>query len=400
MKYNKCLLCGKEKTTKAQKRKQICISCSNKQRHKNKQKKEYTPKNKYNLDKIRCAICGYESVLLLSHLFWKHNINGKEYEEKYGMPFRAKTDNKEIIQAIKQTHKKTSKRCVEYWIDQGFTKEEAVNKVKEHQANFSYEKCIKKYGEVEGKKVFLERQKKWISSLSKLDMEKINKKKSNSLTKLIKNNKNGWFEKITEKNSNRHFRNIVGEYPNIDCFTKQAHKKIPWKTIKRYIYKSKIFREFYNISKQNEDDVYISCFYFLENEAIKIINQTRYGTNYFYNGFLFRSFGEVEIAHFLFDRQIKFCYDKKYPNLPKGLNIRYDFYLQEFDYYIEYIGLANKVSPEKDKVVKLYKSRLSKKIDFIDNSNIKCLISFDVEEIKSKILELLSEKKDNDQKHL
>jgi hypothetical protein len=55
---------------------------------------------------------------------------------------------------------------LQYWLNKGYSEEEAVIKRKEKQTTFSLEKCIEKYGEVEGKKRFTERQSKWNKSLS------------------------------------------------------------------------------------------------------------------------------------------------------------------------------------------------------------------------------------------
>ena len=54
-----------------------------------------------------------------------------------------------------------------YWINMGYTEEEAKIKLKERQTTFSLDKCIQKYGEEEGKKIFTERQNKWQNSLNK-----------------------------------------------------------------------------------------------------------------------------------------------------------------------------------------------------------------------------------------
>lgn len=55
---------------------------------------------------------------------------------------------------------------MEYWLAKGYNEEEAVLKLKERQQTFSLEKCIERYGEAEGRKVFDERQSKWIKSLN------------------------------------------------------------------------------------------------------------------------------------------------------------------------------------------------------------------------------------------
>lgn len=59
-----------------------------------------------------------------------------------------------------------SKRCKEYWLSRGFTEEEAIENIKNIQTTFSLEICINKYGEVEGRKIFNERQLKWQQTLT------------------------------------------------------------------------------------------------------------------------------------------------------------------------------------------------------------------------------------------
>jgi len=55
---------------------------------------------------------------------------------------------------------------VNYWLNKGCSEDEAKEKVSERQKTFSLEKCIKKYGEEEGKKIFTERQNNWQKSLN------------------------------------------------------------------------------------------------------------------------------------------------------------------------------------------------------------------------------------------
>lgn len=50
---------------------------------------------------------------------------------------------------------------VKYWIKKGYSEEEAKQKVSERQRTFTLEKCIAKYGEEEGTKRYIERQKNW-----------------------------------------------------------------------------------------------------------------------------------------------------------------------------------------------------------------------------------------------
>lgn len=54
---------------------------------------------------------------------------------------------------------------LEYWVNKGYSLEEAKVKRSERQQTFSKEKCIEKYGEEDGLKRFTERQNKWQKSL-------------------------------------------------------------------------------------------------------------------------------------------------------------------------------------------------------------------------------------------
>ena len=61
----------------------------------------------------------------------------------------------------------------EYYIKRGYSEEEAIRKLKERQRTFTLEKCIEKYGEDEGKRVFEERQKKWQNTLNSKPIEEL-----------------------------------------------------------------------------------------------------------------------------------------------------------------------------------------------------------------------------------
>lgn len=84
-------------------------------------------------------------------------------------------------EAMDDIHKKTSNKLknnkekyaskyptkVEYYLERGFTLEYAKEKISEIQNRFSKEKCIEKYGEIEGTEIWLNRQEKWQNTLNK-----------------------------------------------------------------------------------------------------------------------------------------------------------------------------------------------------------------------------------------
>jgi len=83
-----------------------------------------------------------------------------------------------------------SPRCVEFYLSRGFETEQAKDLVKEFQASFSKKKCIEKYGEVEGLKIFKDRQERWQATLSAKSKEEIDD---------INRRKNAWKDKTEEQ---------------------------------------------------------------------------------------------------------------------------------------------------------------------------------------------------------
>lgn len=88
---------------------------------------------------------------------------------------KLKTDD---IYKEEWTNKQTL--SLQYWLNKEYTKEEAKQKLRERQQTFSLQKCIDKYGEIEGLKRWQQRQDKWLATMdAKSPDEKleINRKK-------------------------------------------------------------------------------------------------------------------------------------------------------------------------------------------------------------------------------
>jgi len=178
-------------------------------------------RNKKNLDTtgmISCALCGLKANCLASHLVRMHKITCEEYTQKYNLPTRSekylkgcaarikgdknpgyqhggkfsslsdnfihadKINKKEVVEKIRNSMK-TSGKCsttLKYWLDLGFSEEQAKEKLSERQTTFSKEICIEKYGEVEGLEKWKARQEKWqktLNSKSPDEIERINRAK-------------------------------------------------------------------------------------------------------------------------------------------------------------------------------------------------------------------------------
>jgi len=90
------------------------------------------------------------------------------YERKY--PELSHEEHLKLLQdffnknalAIKHAVKTTN---IEYYLNQGMSEQEAKLALHKRQTTFSLEKCIKKYGEIEGLKKFSDRQQKWLKNL-------------------------------------------------------------------------------------------------------------------------------------------------------------------------------------------------------------------------------------------
>ena len=79
----------------------------------------------------------------------KNDITYYRYRKKYdGMTDEEK--EKQIKEYRQDDRDDRNTNQVKYWINKGYSEEEAKEKVSERQSTFTLEKCIAKYGEEEG----------------------------------------------------------------------------------------------------------------------------------------------------------------------------------------------------------------------------------------------------------
>lgn len=161
---------------------------------------------------VACKLCNLLSHDLTSHILRTHKISIEDYKRDYGKirsekylmdqsnrikgdknpaynhqgkfsPFSNnfiyadKIDREELHKKVKNSIKNSEKRTntLIYWINLGYSEEEAKVKVSQRQTTFTLEKCIEKYGEEEGTKRWVERQDKWISSFKKSKKDRFSK---------------------------------------------------------------------------------------------------------------------------------------------------------------------------------------------------------------------------------
>lgn len=122
--------------------------------------------------------------------FTSENNPSKNQEAKdgrnspYSMNFReydGLTDE-EKIQKIKEIKEMCIKNKelrgndttkISYYTSRGYSEKEAKRLLSERQSTFSLKKCVGKYGEEEGRKIWQERQDKWQNTLNNLPEEEI-----------------------------------------------------------------------------------------------------------------------------------------------------------------------------------------------------------------------------------
>jgi len=83
---------------------------------------------------------------------------------------------------LSETHKNNQNmpNQVGYWMKQGYSEEESIERVSERQTTFSLDKCIERLGETEGRRRWKERQVGWQHTLNSKppeEIERINKSK-------------------------------------------------------------------------------------------------------------------------------------------------------------------------------------------------------------------------------
>lgn len=136
----------------------------------NKQNLEYIQQYLLNGYKIS-DIPGFKTESIFSTDYWKFvgwdeetaKSKVSEYQKNNGL----KRSNK--LKSNPEKYKDCFTTQLGYYIKQGLSEEDAKIKLKERQHTFSKEKCIKKYGEEKGLKIFNERQKKWQNTLINKD---------------------------------------------------------------------------------------------------------------------------------------------------------------------------------------------------------------------------------------
>jgi len=267
-----------------------------------------------------------EAKLLAKEQKHKNDISGPKHRSKENSRF-------------------SSKLCVEYWLINGYSDEIAKEKIEEEKQKviFSKEKCIKKFGKTKGEEIWKTRQEKWqntLNSKSKEEIYDIDQRKGLKLsTYILKNSGDKELGKIK-------FRQYLDKnkfiYPNTENELLEILENV-------FSTRGYVEEELIKIPKRNFDlldienllqyckDVFKDLW---GSEIDDVLNNNsqygnmRYVNNSFGERILLRSDKEYRMYLELVKYDIKFTANKRYPNS----NMQYDFYLPEYDLYIEICG--------------------------------------------------------------
>ena len=261
---------------------------------------------------------------------------------------------------------------LKFWLKKGFTKKEAKNKVSERQTTFSKEICIEKYGEIKGLKRWQKRQDKWQNTLKyNSDYNGVDGKGFTVKDKIDKYDIDIVINSLSLKNR-KIFKILLNEHKDIESFISGYVKmidddldEISLYRILRPLIGLKLLQTYYNTTRNHILSLVIPKI-----SRIK----SRYSYISWFNGHICRSDSEYIIATFLFKNDIEYVYEKYYKNTRK----RTDFYLPKYDLYIEYLGME--LSTYKDK------------INFLKQSNYNYLTETNVNKLKQKILNYVNNK--------
>lgn len=247
--------------------------------------------------------------------------------------------------------RKSSPRCIEYYLERGYTKEEGVSIIKERQALGRLDKFIERYGYHDGVKAWEERQIKWQQTLNSKTIEEIgtiNKKKNNKRIDLFSSIE----ETVSVLNDNLNM-SLVSSIEEFDMVIKEDLEE---NLYKRYMVPEVYFEKFVpnvQIEILKELGVDFSVYDELFNpRKFKVVGDGRNSIRLWTTKGLLRSSFEIYFYELYIDKfggDDGLSIDKCYPES----SFRYDFSFD--DIYIEIAPMY--ISDEK------YRKKMDKKVE-------------------------------------
>ena len=277
---------------------------------------------------------------------------------------------------------------IEYYLNKGLSLDDAKTALYNRQKTFSKNKCIQKFGEEKGLMLWEERQKKWLHTMEEksIEQKKImnTSKDSNSVNFFQKKYNNDWQYHMLDQNdySNDHKIQINEFFNNCNNVNELASfivENFEFETQLKleWIFKSKLIQDYFNVSYDAIKSTVLKDF---DEKNDLRIKKTIFGHIRYFDSHICRSTGEYQISKFLKENKIDYKYEGFYPlqteKPPKGY--KYDFYLHNLDLYIEYLGLYKKSNKE-------YIKRIKEKENFCKQNEINFLFSKNYDNIIKEI---------------
>jgi hypothetical protein len=274
---------------------------------------------------------------------------------KYG-----KIEGNKIWQEKKDSgyFRKSSNMCIEYYLERGYSEAEAKELIKERQSTGRLDKFIERYGEEEGIERWKERQMKWQKTLNdKPEDEKIEINLSKNFVYAYK--KRGLSnEEISEKIATTNMRLSKKLYATEEELIRaiEVDKK------NGRIWDGMLGRDAVSFYTQSqfllldieEPEQWLKPhirFSDLNTEVFQ--NKGGFYSNFMMRteeGFFLRSMLEIFTYEKIKRIGLKIQVDKKYPHDNNPGSLRYDFFLEDFNSYIEVSPLYHKSEVVRNKV--------------------------------------------------
>lgn len=328
-------------------------------------------------------------------LYWIHKGYSEEEAKKKLYEQSTKGTNRDFyiqkygkIEGIKKYNERVEKfktsscRRKEFWMNKGYSEEEAIKKISELQDTRSYKNNIEKFGIVEGTKRVQKINSIWQATLNKKSPEElavINKKKARTIENYCSElgTKPGAAKYIYDRSQDnltvysKFAIEIINKCNNIDelvlMFKNSTSTSFIKRTIKlvalQYVFKYGMYSTDITV-----DDVLCKIYNIIE---IKKQIPSLYGNRYLFDGNVLLSDSELEIAKYLVENGINYEYGKFYP-FNENKKYRYDFLIPSKGLYIEYTGIMDRET---------YKNRIKRKVELCLKYNLRLIASNDVSRI-------------------
>jgi len=163
---------------------------------------------------VECGVCGFRGAEITKHVIKEHGMTSQEYRQKFGhatkcqkmidrvsgannpgyqhggklspfsknfVAYEGMTDEEKsrTVTELGVTAQASAKAngnsntSIEYWTTRCYSLEDAKAALSERQSTFSLEKCIEKFGEIEGRLRWQVRQDNWQDTLNSKSIDEI-----------------------------------------------------------------------------------------------------------------------------------------------------------------------------------------------------------------------------------